>query len=195
MRREAHAKPVRHRNVSTHAHDRSARFQNVVSQIALARAPFHHPDPGHGSCANSCAHQGGRMRSQSIRDFEWKIVPRRREVGVDFDLVPFALKCGSTKGWGLWSRYSSLIRFKEMLNAKFDLLIDDLDRSFVTFLFLFSSSFRTRGVRSHRSFLLCKFNFLSRWNCSLSILYSSMGNEFDECYRFIHSPPYLSLKR
>lgn len=55
MRREAHAKPVRHRNVSTHAHDRSARFQNVVSQIALARAPFHHhPDPGHGcSCANS----------------------------------------------------------------------------------------------------------------------------------------------
>lgn len=50
-----------------------------------------------------------------------------REVGVDFDLVPSALKRGSIKGWGC-----AILVFVNSIqgnvNAKFDLLIDDLDR-------------------------------------------------------------------
>lgn len=148
MRREAHAKPVRHRNVSTHAHDRSARFQNVVSQIALARAPFHHhPDPGHGcSCANSwlpsptegdgCARLPSPIDPRFPNE-KWYL-EGERAVRVDFDLVPSRVKAWLERrdGPSDQSRYS-LIRFKETLNAKFDLLIDDPDRSSRYFLFYF----------------------------------------------------------
>lgn len=87
-----------------------------------------------------------------------------REVGVDFDLVPSALKRGSIKGWGC---ARAILVFVNSIQGNVKREIRSLDRSSRSmspyFLSLFLFSFFRFNERSRlRPSLLCKFNFPSQ---------------------------------